>query len=181
MFTRTTVTAVRLLVYIGLAPGREPLSVRQIAEALDESPTYLGQGDPTFGQGRPPSSPFRSAGRRRAEPSPGNDHPSGGGGDMSRSDPGRLLPGDQIARQHMCVSRCLRRTASGNGGRAFSLDAGGFTRASWPMWQTAARGVLSDHSSCYRGRKGLPQAIRALASLHTREAAGAARPRVVER
>jgi len=43
MLTKTTVTAIRTLVHIGLSPDDEPLSIRHIAEYLGESPTYLAK------------------------------------------------------------------------------------------------------------------------------------------
>lgn len=43
MLTKTTLTAIRTLVHIGLNPDGEPLSIRHIAEHLGESPTYLAK------------------------------------------------------------------------------------------------------------------------------------------
>lgn len=43
MLTKTTVTAIRTLMYVGLHPGGEPMSIRTIAESLGESPTYLAK------------------------------------------------------------------------------------------------------------------------------------------
>ncbi len=43
MLTRTTITAIRTLIYIGLHPEGEPLSIRRVAEQLGESPTYLAK------------------------------------------------------------------------------------------------------------------------------------------
>jgi Rrf2 family protein len=43
VLTKTTVTAIRALVHIGLNRHGEPLSVRRIAAALGESPTYTAK------------------------------------------------------------------------------------------------------------------------------------------
>ncbi len=43
MLTKTTVTAIRVLMHVGLNPAGEPLSIRRIAEQLGESPTYLAK------------------------------------------------------------------------------------------------------------------------------------------
>ena len=43
MLTKTTITALRTLVHIGLSPAGELLSIRHIAEHLGESPTYLAK------------------------------------------------------------------------------------------------------------------------------------------
>jgi Rrf2 family protein len=44
MFTKTTMSAVRVLTYLGLnASDNEPLSPRFLAEELGESPTYLSK------------------------------------------------------------------------------------------------------------------------------------------
>lgn len=43
MLTKTTVTAIRTLIHIGLNPDSEPQSIRRIAEHLGESPTYLAK------------------------------------------------------------------------------------------------------------------------------------------
>jgi Rrf2 family protein len=43
MLTRTSLSAIRSLVYLGLKTDQEPISPRRIAEALQESPTYLAK------------------------------------------------------------------------------------------------------------------------------------------
>ncbi|MGO8750886.1 MAG: RrF2 family transcriptional regulator [Thermoguttaceae bacterium] len=43
MFTKTTLSAMRALVYLGLSRREEPISPRHIAETLGESPTYLAK------------------------------------------------------------------------------------------------------------------------------------------
>ena len=43
MFTKTTLSAMRTLVYLGLSRREEPISPRHIAETLGESPTYLAK------------------------------------------------------------------------------------------------------------------------------------------
>ena len=43
MLTKTTVSAIRTLVYLGLAGADGPLSPRQIAEEIGESPTYMAK------------------------------------------------------------------------------------------------------------------------------------------
>ncbi|MBI4581334.1 MAG: Rrf2 family transcriptional regulator [Planctomycetes bacterium] len=43
MLTKTTITAIRALMYIGSEPNHEPLSIRRVAERLGESPTYLAK------------------------------------------------------------------------------------------------------------------------------------------
>ena len=43
MLNKTTITAIRTLVFVGLNPGAEPSSVRCIAERLGESPTYMAK------------------------------------------------------------------------------------------------------------------------------------------
>jgi Rrf2 family protein len=43
MLTKTTVSAIRALMHLGLDPSSEPISPRRIAEALGESPTYLAK------------------------------------------------------------------------------------------------------------------------------------------
>lgn len=41
MLTQTSITAVRLLIHIGRESTAEPTSLKQVAEQLDESPTYV--------------------------------------------------------------------------------------------------------------------------------------------
>ena len=43
MLTKTSLSAIRLLTYLGLHGGGEPLSPRYLAEQLGESPTYLAK------------------------------------------------------------------------------------------------------------------------------------------
>ncbi|MEP0843696.1 MAG: Rrf2 family transcriptional regulator [Phycisphaerae bacterium] len=43
MLNQTTLTAIRTLVHVGLARSEEPFSIRRIAEALGESPTYMAK------------------------------------------------------------------------------------------------------------------------------------------
>jgi Rrf2 family protein len=43
MITKTSLSAMRTLVYLGLSGGEEPVSPRHIAEKLAESPTYLAK------------------------------------------------------------------------------------------------------------------------------------------
>ena len=43
MFTKTAVSAIRALTYLGLNPDSGPVSPRHIAETLEESPTYLAK------------------------------------------------------------------------------------------------------------------------------------------
>jgi len=43
MLTKTTVSAIRALIHLGLHGGGEPISPRRIAEQLGESPTYLAK------------------------------------------------------------------------------------------------------------------------------------------
>ena len=43
MLTKTTISAIRALVHLGLAGAPRPLSPRQIADEIGESPTYLAK------------------------------------------------------------------------------------------------------------------------------------------
>jgi Rrf2 family protein len=43
MFTKTTIAAIRLLLYVGCNPGAAPASLRRAAEQLGESPSYLAK------------------------------------------------------------------------------------------------------------------------------------------
>ena len=43
MLTKTTISAIRALIHIGLHGNGEPMSPRRIAEQLGESPTYLAK------------------------------------------------------------------------------------------------------------------------------------------
>ena len=43
MLNKTTVTAIRALVYVGLGRSDEPFSIRATAEKLGESPTYMAK------------------------------------------------------------------------------------------------------------------------------------------
>jgi Rrf2 family nitric oxide-sensitive transcriptional repressor len=43
MLTKTTISAIRALTYLGLADSAQPLSPRQIADAIGESPTYMAK------------------------------------------------------------------------------------------------------------------------------------------
>lgn len=43
MLTQTTITAIRTLVYVGRQAGSETFSIRQVADHLGESPTYLAK------------------------------------------------------------------------------------------------------------------------------------------
>lgn len=43
MFTKTSVSAIRTLTYLGLHDTGEPVSPRRVAEQLGESPTYLAK------------------------------------------------------------------------------------------------------------------------------------------
>lgn len=43
MLTKTSLTAVRTLVHLGLHPTSEPASLKRMAEQLGESPTYLAK------------------------------------------------------------------------------------------------------------------------------------------
>jgi len=43
MLTKTTLSAIRALTHLGLASSEEPLSPRQIAAEIHESPTYLSK------------------------------------------------------------------------------------------------------------------------------------------
>lgn len=43
MLTRTTITAIRALIHIGLSPDGTSVFIRRIAEQLGESPTYLAK------------------------------------------------------------------------------------------------------------------------------------------
>jgi Rrf2 family protein len=43
MLTKTTISAIRALIYLGLSASGRPLSPRQIADALGESPTYMSK------------------------------------------------------------------------------------------------------------------------------------------
>jgi Rrf2 family protein len=43
MLTQTSITALRVLVFLGMREGGDPISPRAIAEVLEESPTYLAK------------------------------------------------------------------------------------------------------------------------------------------
>lgn len=43
MLTQTTIAAIRALVHVGLKSDTEPVSIRNIAESLSESPTYMAK------------------------------------------------------------------------------------------------------------------------------------------
>lgn len=43
MLTKTSLSAIRALIYLGLHGGGEPVSPRRLAEELGESPTYLAK------------------------------------------------------------------------------------------------------------------------------------------
>jgi len=43
MLTKTSISAIRALTFLGLRPDRQPLSPRAMAQELDESPTYLAK------------------------------------------------------------------------------------------------------------------------------------------
>ena len=43
MLTKTTISAIRVLVYLGVRSGSDPISPKRLAEELGESPSYLAK------------------------------------------------------------------------------------------------------------------------------------------